>query len=113
MNHSAPLVQDELREAAEALRTGNLALRGLGSVDPLEEATPEYIARTVAECGCSLAVLPDDSWATSVFHWQPGYRDVLVDQIAMEESRSDLVMQVRRIESNGGFLFKPLLVSVS
>jgi hypothetical protein len=121
----APILKDEeqehpvptqwrskLRDIAGALKDGNYSLEGLADVSPLEEATAVGIARNIADYGCTITSLPDESWDTSVCQWQVDYWEVLVDLFTIEEGRSDLVLHAHVFEKPDGFTFNVHFVYV-
>jgi hypothetical protein len=125
LNELVPILKDEeqehavpsewrpkLRDIADALAAGNYSLRGLASVDPLDEATAAGVARNIGDYGCTLTSLSEESWDTSVCQWQLDYWEVLVDLFTVEEGCSDLVLHVHVFEEADGFLFKVHLVYV-
>lgn len=125
MSAPVPILKDEdheqpvpsewrrtLQEIAKALKDGNFSLRGLTDVDPLDDATAAGIARNINAYGCTLTLLPDASWDTSVCQWQLEYWEVLVDLFTDEEGCSDLVLHVHVFEQMGGFAFKVHFVYV-
>ncbi len=125
MSDPVPILKDEVQEhrvpsewrsklceIADALKDGNFSLLGLGSVEQLDEATADGIARNIYSYGCALTALPDESWDTSVCQWQSEHWEVLVDLFTVEEERSDLVLFVNVFEEAGDFIFKVHFVYV-
>jgi hypothetical protein len=102
----------KLREIVAALHEGNYTLEGIADVELPGDGTAELIAEIIQDYGCTITPLPDESWETSVCSWQVTYWDVLVDLFAVEEGRSDLILQVNVVEQADGFLFKVHLVYV-
>jgi hypothetical protein len=62
-------------------------------------ATAEQIRRYLADYGCTLVELPEDTWQTSVSQWMETHWEVLVDLWTAEEGRSDLVLAGRVVET--------------
>lgn len=56
-----------------------------------------------ADYGETLIELPDDAWNTSVSQWMGDHWQVLVDLWTVELGASDVVMNVRVFEIDGGF----------
>ena len=125
MSEAVPIQKDEerehpvpsawrvtLREIADALKEGNFSLAGIENVNPLDDEMAAGIAQNIADYGCTLSQLPDESWETSVCQWQLEYWEVLVDLFTVEEGRSDLVLHVEVYEEEGGTTFKVHLVYV-
>jgi hypothetical protein len=111
--HPVPTIwRDSLSAAADALAAGNYTLTGVSLVQPLDDETAAYIKDSIADYGCTLIPLPEQSWDTSISSWQLDHWDVLVDLFTREEGRSDLVMQVTVVEDGPGFLFNVHLVYV-
>ncbi|MFA6112457.1 MAG: hypothetical protein WC729_00630 [Sphingomonas sp.] len=102
----------KLREIVAALHERNYALDGIADVEQPGNDTSTLIAEVIQDYGCTITVLPDESWETSVCSWQVTYWDVLVDLFTVEEGRSDLVLQVNVVEQADRFLFKVHLVYV-
>lgn len=99
-------------EMVDALREGNLQFRGIARVEPVDGATADIIDYQISEYGGTIAPLPEETWRTSVCQWQLTHWEVLVDLFTVEDGRSDLVLDVRVYEDDGGFIFRPYLVYV-
>jgi len=111
--HLVPTIwRGSLTAAADALAAGNYTLTNVSLVQPLDDETAAYIKDNIADYGCTLTALPEQSLDTSISSWQLDHWDVLVDLFTQEEGRSDLVMQVRVVEDGPGFLFNVHLVYV-
>jgi hypothetical protein len=78
----------------------------------LPDGRGNLIAEIIQDYGCTITLLPDESWETSVCSWQVTYWDVLVDLFTVEEGRSDLILQVNVAEQADRFLFRVHLVYV-
>jgi hypothetical protein len=117
-------VKDEERPVADAWRpTSRAVVRALASDDyalsrgiPLvatpTQAMSDQMRAYVASYGERLADLPDDTWDSSVAQWMGTHWDVLVDLWTVESGQSDLVLDVRVVETDDGFRFEigPLYV---
>ena len=98
--------RSKLADIANALTHRNYRLKDLEDVDLLDEETAAGIAKNIAAYGGALAILPEESWRTSICQWQLSFWEVLVDLFTEEERRSDLVLHVRVFERGAGFVFK-------
>ena len=125
MSGTVPVLKDEERAhpvpsrwratigaIVEALAGGRYDLDHLADVEPLDERTATQVAEAVADYGCTLVSLPEDSWVTSICQWQVGFWQVMVDLFTAEEGRSDLVLHVNVFERPSGHLFRVHLVYV-
>lgn len=85
------------------LRRGRLSLtQGVPGVDPVSAATAEQVRDYLADYGATLVELPDHTWRTSVAQWMETHWDILVDLWTAEESRSDLVLEGKVVETSTG-----------
>ena len=101
-----------LREVVRRLAGRDFALQGITSVEPVSAATAAQIEAYVADYGETLIELPEEAWATSVAQWGGGFWDVFVDLWTAESGRSDMVLEVRVLEVEGGLRFHVHLVYV-
>ena len=93
-----------IREIVRALAEGDYGLvRGIPSVAPPSRATAEQIRTYVADFGEALAVVPDETWNSSVSQWMETHWDLLVDLWTLESGRGDLALSLRVYEADGGF----------
>jgi hypothetical protein len=76
------------------------------------KSTSEHIESYISDYGEELVLLPEETWDSSIYIWQDGYWDVLVDLWTKAEGRSDLVLKARVIESNNSFEFSIEMVYV-
>ena len=90
----------------DAFVEGDFALaRGLPDVAPANERLAQQRRFSVASYGETLAPLSDDTWRTSVEMWMRDWWDVFVDLRTVESGRSDLVVDVRIAERDGGYVY--------
>lgn len=73
---------------------------GIARVAPISEETATQIREYIEDYGAKLALLPQESWATSVCIWMGDHWDALIDLWTEEEGRSDLVLQVHISEGS-------------
>jgi hypothetical protein len=86
--------------------------RGVRQVRQVSIQTANQIRDNVAAYGATLMELPEEAWQTSCAQWMHGHWDVLVDLWTAEEGRSDLVLDARVFETDGGFQIEVHLVYV-
>lgn len=92
---------------------GDFALSApVAGVAPVSTQDAAFNADYVADYGEVLKPLPAETWETSVYIWQGGWWDVLVDLHTVGEGRSDLVLHTRVYESQGGYRFEDLRIYV-
>jgi hypothetical protein len=125
-NERQPAVKDEerehpvadawrptLRAVVRALASEDYALaRGIPLVATPTQATSDQMRAYVASYGERIADLPDETWDSSVAQWTGTQWHVHVDLWTVESGSSDLVLDVRVIETDDGFRFEvgPLYV---
>ena len=82
------------RGLVDAFVAGDFQLRehDLNDVAPIDAAAAKRIAENVAAYGEALAPLDDATWATSVYCWQDGYWQMLVDLSTVSKPVSDLTL---------------------
>lgn len=85
---------------------------GIPGVAPVLSATAEQIQNYIRGYGATLIDLPESAWNTSVCIWADDRWDVLVDLSTQEEGRSDLVLQVHILETNGSYIAHVYMVYV-
>jgi hypothetical protein len=125
MTRPTPILKDEehecpvpsawrqtLREIVDGLKEGNYRLDGIARVDPIDQDTADQIAHNIREYGCTLTLLPDETWETSVCIWLMDYWEVLVDLFTIEEGISDLIVHLNVFEEAEDFIFRVHLVYV-
>ncbi len=95
-----------LREIVAALAHGDALRLKVAAVAPLSPENVEEIAASISAYGETLAELPEDAWKTSVAQWMGTHWEVLVDLWTVESGASDLVLNARVYEADGGFLFE-------
>lgn len=92
---------------------GDFALSApIVGVAPVSTENAAFNADNVADYGEVLKPLPAEAWETSVFIWQEGWWEVLVDLHTLGEGRSDLVLHARVYESQDGYRFEDLRIYV-
>lgn len=118
-----PVVKDETREGpiptawrgslkriADALTSGDLPLG-----DGIREMSPTA-ARTsfayVANHPVKLGPLAESAWTTSVCIWMRDHWDCLIDLLAIDGARTDLVWQIRVYEVGDRVEYAPHLIYV-
>ena len=89
-------------QIADAFAAGNFRLSQppIEGVQPLDQATADRIAESVAAYGEPLARLNDALWQRSVYRWMGGYWQVLVDLSTQCEPVSDLTLHAKLFEEN-------------
>lgn len=101
------------REVVRAFVEGDFGLsRGIPSVAPISSSTAKHIEAYVLDYGETLAELPEEAWETSVSLWMGTHWAVLVDLWTVESGSSDMVLDARVSEAEGGFLVEIHLVYV-
>jgi len=96
------------QEIVRALSEGDFTLaRGIEGVKPLSRDVAEFFADYVEDYGATLTPLPDETWESSIYMYDEGYWEVLVDLFTVEEGRSDLVLFTRVCERGGAYAFEP------
>jgi hypothetical protein len=96
-----------LREIVKAIAEGDYSLsRGIRGVAPVSDAIADQMRVYVSHYGETLTDLPDDTWNTSVSQWMGAEWEVLVDLWTIESGASDLVLTLRVLETDDGFLFE-------
>ncbi|MGR9116093.1 MAG: DUF7668 domain-containing protein [Gammaproteobacteria bacterium] len=94
-------------DIVEAFKDGDFKLeRGVHGVRPVSEDDAARIASNLANYGCHLISLPEETWNTSMCQWMQGYWDVLIDLFTSEEGASDLVLAVRVYEEGSSYIFE-------
>ncbi|MEM6959729.1 MAG: hypothetical protein AAF411_04380 [Myxococcota bacterium] len=85
-----------LASIAERFAAGDFLLaKPVPSVRPMRANIAKQAREYVADYGCTLVLLPEETWETSVCIFSgEGRWDVLVDLWTAEEGRSDLVLLV-------------------
>jgi len=92
------------REVVCALVEGDFLLsRGIPRVRPVPPARAEQMRKYVGSYGETLMPLPDDSWQTSESQWMGSFWDVSIDLWTVREGRSDMVLDARVFEADGGY----------
>tara|TARA_B100000700_G_scaffold191259_1_gene210688 strand:- start:4 stop:372 length:369 start_codon:yes stop_codon:yes gene_type:complete len=81
-------------------------------VSKLSEATSIQINSYIENYDEELISLPEDAWDSSVYVWQRGYWEVLVDLWTRNEGHSDLVLSVRVYEEQESYRFEVQMVCV-
>ena len=94
------------RRIVDAFAAGDFQLREhrLADVAPVDAATAEHIAGNVAAYGEALAPLDDATWESSVYCWQDGYWEMLVDLTTVSSRVSDLTLHARIRAGDGARL---------
>lgn len=96
-----------IREIVRALAEGDYEIvRGIPSVSTPSKKRVEQMRNYVAEFGEALAELPDEAWRTSVSQWMGTHWELLVDLWTHETGRSDLTLNLRVFEDEGGYRFE-------
>lgn len=85
---------------------------GVPGVAPVSDDTAAHIRDYLQDYGATLAVLPEESWETSVCMWAGNHWNVLVDLWTEEEGRSDLVLQVHVREDRDSQIVEVYMVYV-
>ncbi len=104
-----------LHQVVRAFADGDFSLAtGLAGVVPPDAATAAQVRDYLADYGCRLIELPDETWQTSAAQWMGTHWEVLVDLWTAEEGCSDLVLHARvtEVETELGFVLKLGLVYV-
>jgi len=105
--------REALREIVEAFAAGDYSLEnGIPNVEPVSAETASHIRNSVHDYGATLITLPEATWASSVCIWYGEHWDALVDLWTRDESRTDLVLQVRVTETHQGFAINIHMVYV-
>jgi hypothetical protein len=92
---------------------GDFALSApIAGVAPVSAENATFNADNVADYGEVLKPLPAATWETSVYIWQEGWWQVLVDLHTVGEGRSDLVLHARAYEGQDGYRFEDLRIYV-
>jgi hypothetical protein len=86
--------------------------RGVRGVEPVSAATAEQVRNSLAEYGCTLIDLPEETWQTSVAQWMGTHWEIVVDLWTAEEGRSDLVLAGDVAEISAGPRFTVRMVYV-
>ncbi|TMP48422.1 MULTISPECIES: hypothetical protein [unclassified Pseudoalteromonas] len=81
-------------------------------VSKLPETTSIQINSYIKDYGEELISLPEDVWDSSVYIWQRGYWDVLVDLWTRNEGHSDLVLSVRVYQEQESYRCEVQMVCV-
>lgn len=96
-----------------AFAGGDFALSApIDGVAPLTTENAALNADYVAVYGEVLKPLPPETWETSVYIWQEGYWQVMVDLHTVGEGRSDMVLHGRVYEVEGRYRFEDLRIYV-
>lgn len=105
--------RETLSAIVEGFVAGDYRLeRGVANVAPVSAETASHIREYFHDYGATLVALPDATWGPSVCIWYGDHWDALVDLWTQEEGHSDLVLHVRVVEANPGFLIQIHLVYV-
>lgn len=105
--------RDAFREVATAFSEGDFTLdRGVRWVSPISNEDAGHFARYVADYGCTLTSLSDETWQTSVCQWLETHWEVLVDLFTVEEGMSDLVLFANVFEDGDEFRIEIFSVHV-
>lgn len=83
-----------IKEIAAALAAGNYGLEGLRNAALGQYVTAEDLAENVADYGCVLVYLPDETWDTSRYIEVGDWWEAIVDLFTKEEGRSDLALHL-------------------
>ena len=103
LEHPVPeLWRATFAQIADAFAAGDFRLsqRPIVGVQPVDQATADRIAESVAAYGEPLASLSDATWKRSVYRWMDGYWQVLVDLSTQDELVSDLTLHAKLFEGN-------------
>jgi len=103
-------IHEVWRPTLEAIVTafveGDFALsRGIADVEPTGDRVEQQRRFFVSSYGETLAPLTDETWKTSVVRWLGEFWDVIVDLRTVESGRSDLIVDVRITEREGGYRY--------
>jgi len=102
-----------LGAVVDALVRRDYGLRaGIDGVAPVSADSAEHIRRYIEDYGATLVPLPQEAWDTSVCSWTGHHWDVMVDLWTEEEGSSDLVLQMRVVEQDEGYLAEVHMVYV-
>lgn len=96
--HAVPSrLHDTLSDIADAFVAGDYLLQdhAVEGVRPIDPATAEWIAKSIAAYGDSLAPLHPSTWDRSIYRWMDGYWQLLVDLSTKREQVSDLTLHAR------------------
>ena len=109
-----PLIwRDTLRKIVEAFKEDDFTLSsGIANVKPISLKEASRFRGNIEEYGDTLVSLPSDAWKTSIYRWNHGTWDVLVDLYTSDEGASDLVMFVQVKERDDGYGFEVESVNV-
>ena len=121
-----PVLKDELEaqaipsswrpvisEIVEALVAGNYVLSdAIQQVEPVSLETARHITDYIEDYGETLAILPNETWATSVSQWMGTFWEVLIDLWTEESGPSDMVLSMQVEESAPGYSFNIHMVYV-
>lgn len=100
-----------IRAIVRALSEGDYEIaRGIPSVLSPPKNRVEQMRDYVADHGEALAELLDETWRTSVSQWTGTHWDLFVDLWTRESGRSDMILDLRVFEVEGGYRFE--LVSI-
>jgi hypothetical protein len=104
-----PLVwRATLRDIVARLVARDFSLaQGVAHVEPVRAAVAQQIDKFIANYGETLAPLPEETWASSVYRWSKisNRWDVRLDLWSVEEGHSDLVLSVAVTEAPGGYRY--------
>jgi hypothetical protein len=102
-----------LRDIVSAFAKFDYRLQaGVNGVARVSEDTAAQIRGFISSYGATLVELPNETWDSSVCIWYGDHWSAMVDLWTESEGRSDMVLQVRAVESTLGFTFKIELVYV-
>jgi hypothetical protein len=98
VEHAVPSVlHDVLSKVADAFAAGDFLLQvhAIEGVRPIDLATAEWVAKSIAAYGDSLAPLHPSTWNRSIYRWMDGYWQLLVDLSTTREQVSDLTLHAK------------------
>lgn len=105
--HPIPhVLRPVLKQIVKQFIDGDYSLQKIeGQVAPVSPTTARHIENNIADYGETLIELPDETWSTSVSQWMIINWELVVDLWTAEAGRSDLVLNARVCEKEGGFEF--------
>ena len=90
---------------ADAFVAGDYRLsdRAISTVRAIDSETAAWIAENVEDFGAKLAPLNDATWERSIYLWQDGYWEMIVDLATTTEPVSDLALHTKLYAADGDF----------
>ena len=101
--HPVPeALRPTFRKIADAFVAGDYTLRShpIEGVAPVDPEVADLIESNVTAYGDALAPLDEETWVRSIYQWEQGYWEFLVDLTTENQPVSDLTLHAKLWEAD-------------